>query len=201
MKSDILLYSDSKKDRGSKVRWLLAEMNLEYETVSRSNVPPPGYSALNPFESLPTVTVKGATFFESSAILLYLADLYSERQLAPVISSPDRPVYLQWMVFSEATLDRALEKLWAAEEIPGAGTTENIHKLRQDVQDVFHGLEISLQGRQYILGDRFSAADISLAYYLNWAESESLLEGFPKTRNYLLRMKDRPAAQMIGLFG
>ena len=106
--------------------------------------------------------------FESGAILEYLIEKYGKGRLAPAIGSPDRGPYLQWVHFAEATAfppigeSRATRMfLPEAERIPKVAADGRVRA--KNALDV---LERTLAGKQYLVGNELSGADIMMGYFL-----------------------------------
>jgi glutathione S-transferase len=51
-----------------------------------------------------------------------------------------------------------------------------------------------MRGRRFVVGDGLTAADLVLAYTLDWANEIELLDGLPQLQGYMKRMYDRPSA-------
>lgn len=196
MTPKIVIHSILAQDRGLKASWLLNEMKIPYEIekLDIENVPK-SYFKIHPMGMAPSMNFDGRTMYESTAMLAFLADYFPEKGFAPVLNSPERALYLQWLFFSEASLDRLLSRLWLTEDFPGAEKTEKYSELRDDVNLAFRAIEEGLQESDYLIGDSFSAADIAVYYYLKWADTEKLLEGRERLQRYVARVGERPALQ------
>ena len=94
----VRLYSFTAYDRGAKVRWLLAELGVQFEVRrldrSKNEQESPEFLRLNPMGRIPVLQVGEITIFESGAICAYLADLHMEQGISPPLTSPDRAKYL-----------------------------------------------------------------------------------------------------------
>ena len=79
--------------RGRVARWMLEETGLPYETVLldyASTMKAPEYRAINPMGKVPAIKHGDTVVTENAAIVLYLADLVPDRQLAPGVGSAER---------------------------------------------------------------------------------------------------------------
>ncbi len=120
---------------------------------------------------------------ESAAIVMYLADKYADRGLAPPLGSPSRAAYYQWIIYAMAEIESAL-----------------IHALRDEkgkrrVAEVFPPVERALDGHEFLVDDRFTAADVIMGAICTWARFSGLLDDFPRLVEYSKRLADRPASK------
>lgn len=147
---------------------------------------------LNPMGKLPTLTHKGAVITEAAAICAYLADFSPEKGLAPATNDPRRGVYYRWMFFAPSCIEpMMLDKL-------GKVTRENAAAVGHgDYERVMASIGQALSNGPYLLGDKFSAADVVMGSTLNFATMFGAipLEGAIKT--YVERLKARPAFQSM----
>lgn len=72
----------------------------------------------------------------------------------------------------------------------------DIRNARREFVEMAAVLERHMQMRQFVVGERASVADIVLAYTLDWANEEELLDALPRLRVYMERMYDRPSAPL-----
>jgi glutathione S-transferase len=142
---------------------------------------------LNPSGKVPTLTDGAVVVSENPAIAIYLADRYGYGALAPRIEHKDRGAYLKWMVFATAVLDPVASLHEARIDLPGFafgfGTFD----------DMVRVLQISLAGRKFLLGDRFSAADVVLGGAISFLMHRKVLPEDPVLLDYYGRFTARPA--------
>lgn len=150
------------------------------------------YLALNPMGKVPTLVHRGVVITEVAAICAYLADAFPDAKLAPPPSDPARGTYLRWLFFGAgclepAIVDRMLNR--APAEEPGRvgyGTFEA----------TLDALEKAITPGPFVLGDRFSAADVYIASQLGWGIALSkCIEPRPAFLAYVERCNERPASQ------
>lgn len=197
--SDIItLYSFVNRDRSCRPRWLLNELGLEY---SEQRLDPQSgehkgdaYRQINPYGFVPGLTINGESMGESGAICLYLADRYGYGTLAPQVDDPRRAQYLQWAMFGSCTLDEAFLPIVQPGRTPQPD-------LIADRSNMFGAISTCLKNGPYILGAKFSAADILLAQPLRCAAADNLLSDHDDIQQYLARLAERPAAQAAEFFG
>lgn len=207
--SPLRVYSFVPWDRGAKVRWLLTEMAVAFESrlldrKTKENETPE-YLRLNPMGRVPTLEIEGRVMFESGAICMFLADRFAERGMAPAPQAPERDKYLQWMFFASATLDVAQTRIMVIEDIP-AGEVQSTKQsiLQSDLRDAMTALDQALGAGPFLVGSRFSAADICVSYHLYWCtlwpELNGIIQDFPRVTQYLERMKAMPSAVQADVF-
>jgi glutathione S-transferase len=110
--------------------------------------------------------------FESGAMVEYLLARYGDGRLAPQPHSTDYAEYLQWLWFAEATLARPLGELVNhGREFPGNERIDAVvNEMAQRAGNCLTAVAEHLNGRRYLLGDTFSAADIMMGYSILIAE-------------------------------
>lgn len=187
--------------RSNRPRWLLEEMGVPYELVrldpKAGDTRKPEYLSLNPLGHVPTLVDGEVTIYESAAILLYLADKFPEKKMAPPLGSKERGLYYQWMFFGMTSLEPfigtyVMHTRGLPEDKRSASEAE-MAKTRF-VQEAA-ALTKALSGRQFLLGDRFTAADVVIGSTCAWANGQKLLEELPELVTYTKTMLARPAAQ------
>ena len=190
----------AKRARSARVIWLLEELGVPYELSVMDFKPEvlksPEHLARHPLGQLPVIEVDGVRFFESGAQVQYLLERYGKGQLEPAPTSPERPVFLQWFHYGEASLavhisgivrqrfGRPSEQL-----IQGA-----LDEARRCLASAAEVVERELNGKPYICGDEFSAADIMVSYGLIMARiTRELPDTLGNITAYLERLKQRPS--------
>ncbi len=148
----------------------------------------PAYLAINPMGKVPAIRDGGALVTEQGAIFIYLADLFPEKGLAPAIGDPLRGPYLRWLVyygsaFEPAVVDKALKRE------PGSLATMPYG----DYDTMLKTLTDQLGRGPYLLGERFSAADVLWGTALNWTVMFKAVPDTPVIRAYIDRITSRPA--------
>ena len=118
--------------------------------------------------------------FESGAMVQYILDRYGNGQLQPPAGTPEHGTYLQWSWFAEATFARPLgEIVNHGREFPGAKRIDSVvTEMQNRAQLCAQALGDAMTDRTFILGERFTAADIMLGYTLMLAE-RFLPQGLP----------------------
>ena len=146
------------------------------------------YLAVNPMGKVPAVLHEGALVTEQVAVFLYLADLYPGAGLTPALGDPLRGPYLRWMAFygscfEPALVDRAQKRAPAPPSTSPYGDFDTMLKTLTD--QLARGL--------WLLGDRFTAADVLWGTALTWTTKFGLVPETPLIRAYIERVNARPA--------
>ena len=191
----MLLYNSQVSGNCYKVRLLLAHLGLDYErremdVVDRSNRREV-LGQLNPALRVPTLVLDdGRPLAESNAILFYFAQgtsyLPEDRyELAQV---------LQWLFFEQYSHEPniAVVRFWVAfSDAPPA--EEEIEVKRRAGYAALDAMEGQLEGRTFLVGERYTVADISLYAYTHVADEGGFdLTGYPAIRAWLDRVTEQP---------
>jgi glutathione S-transferase len=145
---------------------------------------------LNPMGKVPTLTHKGVAVTEAGAICAFLADLYPEKRLAPAPGDPKRGAYYRWMFFAPSCIEpMMLDKL-------GKVTRENAAAAGHgDYDRVMASIGEALSNGPYLLGEKFSAADVVMGSTLNFATMFGAIPNEGAVKSYVDRLRARPAFQ------
>ena len=187
---DLIFYTNP-MSRGRTVRWMLEEIGAPYETeilqygTSMKQEP---YLSINPMGKVPAIKHNGKVVTEVAAIVCYLADAFPEAGLAPPTN--DRADYYRWIFFVAGPIEMAFS-------IKAAGWEPDADKQRMFGHGTYDlaidTLEKAVSGKQYIAGDKFSAADLLVGAYIGFMIRFNLLEPRPAFTEYLERVTDREA--------
>lgn len=179
--------------RAATVVWMLEELGVEHELrfvdIMKGAHKQPEILALNPMGKLPVLTDGDTVVTETAAIGLYLADRYSAGKLAPMMDDPARGAYLRWSLFAPSVIEPgAMAKLSGWEfKASQAGWG--------DFEAMIRAMEGALQGRDFLLGDRFTMADVIFGGTLRYMLRFKMLEATPTFSAYSDRLAARPALQ------
>jgi glutathione S-transferase len=191
-----LTFYHSPNTRSSGALVLLEELGADYElcvvNMKAGEQRAPAYLAVNPMGKVPAVMHGDALVTEQVAIFLYLADLFPRAQLAPALDDPLRGPYLRWLVyyaaaFEPAIVDRAMEREQAPLAMSPYGDYETMLKTLTD----------RLARGNFILGERFSAADILWGTALAWTTMFKLVPETPVIMEYVERINARPSVAEV----
>lgn len=187
------------RTRSTRPRWLLEELQAPYELVrvdlAKGEHKRPEYLAIHPHGAVPALVDGSTVLIESVAICLHLADKFPDRGLAPAVGTMERALYYQWMVYAVATLEPALVQYYANTVAKSEDDRDPDDALdaKHTVDTIAHVLTKALNGRDFIVGATFTAADVVLGSMLGWAKSMGLLKDHPRLETYVKTVTDRPA--------
>jgi glutathione S-transferase len=192
------------QSRSTRVLWLLEELQAPYDVVEHARdavtrLAPASLQAIHPLAKAPVIVDKGFTLCESGAVMEYILNTYGEQRLRPAQDSKDYYAYLEWLHFAEGSLALPVisSVLMSMEERGGKPLDGYIQK---ELALDFSYIEARLTDAKYFSGDEFSAADIMMTVMLGIAAGLSLLDNYPKTQAYLVRMQARPAYQKAAIY-
>lgn len=120
---------------------------------------------------------------ERGAIILYLTDMFPEAGLAPLPGDPQRGEYLSWLFWYQGVLEPVVILSWAKIEHP------MIHASLRDYDTAIQRMDEVLSRQPYLLGERFSAADLLCAGPFAWFGDQLVLT--PAIRDWVARCQDR----------
>ena len=186
-----------KDARSFRALWALEELGLDYELISMEFPPRatyPGYLDLNPLGTVPTFLDGDVTLTESSGICQYLVDKYGPSPLGVGVNEPGFGEYLNWLYRSDATLTfpQTLVLRYTRLEpeerrIPQVVEDYSIWYLSR-----LRSVEMALEGKDYLVSDKFTMADIAVHYALFLGRSLGLDERYkPNCKRYLESMMQR----------
>ena len=178
--------------RAQRALWLMEESGLDYEQVLIDIRDPqkprdPDFALASPMGKVPALADGDAKFADSAAICLYIGDKYPRTELAPAIDDPKRGIYLWWMVFTPGVIEPAIGEKFA-------GTEPNRQRSGWgDFELMIETFENGLGGRDWILGDRFTAADIMCGSSAAFMKQFGMLPPSKILEAYAERCMARPA--------
>jgi glutathione S-transferase len=192
----VLLYDSPVSGNCYKVRLLLAHLGLPYErrtmdVVDRSDRPEV-LGGLNPSLRVPTLVLDdGRPLGESGAILWYFGDGTRFVPDDPYL----RAQVLQWMFFEQNLLETsiAFARFWLAYSGRPEEAADRIEGWQRDGRRVLDALEHHLDGREWLVGDSMTLADIAVYGYTHAAgEGGFDLGDYPSVRAWLDRVASQP---------
>ena len=182
------------KTRASRVLWMLEEAGVPYERVQVDIRDPdaardPDFALASPMGKVPALADGDVKMADSAAICIYVADRYPECGLAPAVTDPARGAYLYWMLYTPGVLEPAMSERFN-------GTEPNrLSNGWGDFDTMVETLENGLANGPWILGERFSAADVMLGSSVAFMQQFGMLPDDSALKDYLERCEIRPAYQ------
>ncbi|PAY08753.1 glutathione S-transferase [Bradyrhizobium sp. UFLA03-84] len=166
--------------RTIRAHWALHELGLDYRCrpiLPRSGeTKTPEYTELNPRQKIPLLQDGDFTIGESAAIVAYLARTYSNLDVALVpVAARDFARWLEWCFFIVAELDSTSLYVMRRHGLQGLAhiyghAPDVVGKAAEYFRQQLRHVEVALSdGRQYLMGDQFTSADILLTTCLVWA--------------------------------
>lgn len=175
------------------VEALQADHELHVLDLKAGEQRQPGYLKVNPMGKVPAILHRDTLVTEQAAVYMYLAELYPEAGLSPVVGDALRGAYLRWMVFygscyEPAIVDKALKRDAGAASMSPYG----------DFDTVIETLRSQLARGPWLLGDRLTAADYLWGAALGWTMMFKLVPELPEFTAYFERYKALPAVARAG---
>jgi glutathione S-transferase len=158
------------------------------------------YLKLNPRGQVPTLVIDGVPYFESSALLMVLAERHPEARLAPPSGSPLRPAYYQWIAFLATALGPVYRQWFLPRDLGLDELTPQLRDaLRRKIEDGWTLVDTHLASAgPYMLGAGFSAVDLLTLMYMRWSRNmPKPVTAWPVLRDYADRMRARPSWQRL----
>jgi glutathione S-transferase len=190
------LYNSEVSGNCYKVRLLAAQLGIplelvELDVIDRSNRPDV-LGGLNPSLRVPTLVLDdGRSLGESGAILLYLAD---GTDLIPG-DRYERAQMLQWMFFEQYDLEPniAVARFWVSVSGTPERWADQLPAKQQAGNRTLRAMERHLEGRTFLVGERYTLADIALYGYTHVADEGGFdLARYPAVQAWLERVRSQP---------
>lgn len=158
------------------------------------NTRSPAFLAVNPMGQIPSVEDNGLVLHQSLAINLYLAKKHGG-PLAPANTNEDG-LMTMWSLWAAADVEpHAIQVMYNRVAKPPAERDAGLaERSVAALEKPFAGLEKELAGKSYLVGDRFTVADINVAEVIRYAAAApELFEKTPAVKAWLARCQGRPA--------
>jgi glutathione S-transferase len=179
------------RSRSSRILWLLQELGAECEIVYTNIARQDGSGDEDPAnphpdKKVPALVHNGVLITESSAIVLYLTDLFPDSGVGPKPGDPKRGEYLTWLFYYSGVIEPV-----ATFEFAGLGDHPSLMRTFRGRAETDRRIMEALKHGPYLLGDKFSGADILIASMGAWART--MLPTGKLVDEYLARCNSRPA--------
>jgi glutathione S-transferase len=191
--TDLTLYTHP-MSRGRIARWMLEEVGEPYEVELLdygTSMKSPAYLAVNPMGKVPALRHGSVVVTECAAVCAYLAEAFPKADLTPPPGAPERAAFLRWMFFAAGPVEAATTVTAMGFQVPPERAGMAGWGGIEAVADALGG---ALAGGPYLLGERFSAADVYVGSQLGWGRQFGTLPDRPAFAAYLERVMARPAA-------
>lgn len=176
--------------------WMLEEAGATYarELIDiRSGAQDrPAFRAVNAMGKVPTLIDGDAVVAEQGAICAWVAERFPEAGLAPPVGDPKRGAYLRWLFFAGNCIEPAYMQKFSGWQTDKSRAGWGNYEL------VVDAMETALKEGPWILGDKFSAADVMIGSGVHFGLSFGILEKRPAFEAYQARCTARPAFQRAG---
>ena len=183
--------------RSQRVLWLLEELGAPYEIKhyqrnAQTRLAPPELVAIHPLGKSPVITDDGVTVFESGAIIDYLIRHHGDGHLQPATHTSNYEVYQQWMHYAEGSAMLPLMLKLYVSRLGEAGAPLT-PRIEGEISNHLGFVNQSLQGRQWLVGDSITGADIQMSFVGEVARVRGNLENYPNLQAWVNRFQARPA--------
>ncbi len=182
--------------RSSGTLALLEELEAPYDlhvlNMKSGEQRQPAYLAVNPMGKVPAIRHGDALVTEQVAIGIYLADLFPEAGITPMIGDALRGPYLRWYVFYAACCEPALVDKAMKREPGNIGMTPY-----GDLPTTLGTLTAQLRDGPWLLGDRFTAVDVLWGTALTWMTGFGLVDAVAPFKTYVERWNARPSVARV----
>ncbi len=186
---DLIFYTNP-QSRGRIVRWMLEEVGQPYQTevIAYDQLKSDRYLAVNPMGKVPAIKHRDHVITECAAICTYLADVFPEAMLGP--SSDEKADYYRWLFYAAGPLEAAVSNQamgWVPtperERMFGYGNFDRVVAVLNELFSL----------RNYVCGNRFTAADVYVGSQIMFPLQFNMLPERDSFLKYRERLQQRPA--------
>jgi glutathione S-transferase len=191
--TDTLTFYTNPQSRGQIVRWMLEEVGAPYDTVLLdygTTMKAPAYLAINPMGKVPAIKHGDQVVTECAAICAYLADAFPGAGLLP--DAAHRGAYYRWLFFAAGPTEQAIINNALGLVIPPERAMMVGYGGFDAMVAVLAG---AVEGRAFIAGDHFTAADVYVGSQIDWGLNFGTLPKHPAFEAYVAPLRQRPAYQ------
>ena len=183
--------------RSQRILWLLEELGLPYEIEryqrdAKTRLAPPELKAISPLGKSPVITDGGKAVIESGAIIDYLIRRHGDARLEPDPATPAYDEYVQWLHYAEGSAMLPLMLHLYVSRLGGAGAPL-VPRIESELANHLGFLDASLRGREYLVGNGLTGADIQMSFVAELAGMYGKRAGHPAMEAWIGRLQARPA--------
>ena len=187
--ADLTFYTNP-QSRGRIVRWMLEEVGQPYETevIPYDQLKGERYLAVNPMGKIPAIRHRGHVVTECAAICAYLADVFPEAGLGP--RDEEKADYYRWLFYAAGPTEAAITNRAQGWEVPadkermfGYGNSDRVIAVLDEL----------FSTRDYVCGDRFTAADVYVGSQIMFPLQFGMVPERDSFTSYRDRLQQRPA--------
>ena len=192
MANELVFYTNP-RSRGRIVRWMLEEIGQPYRTEVLdygTTMKAPAYLAINPMGKVPALRHGDVVVTEAAAICAYLADAFPQVGLAPPHGDRLRGSYYRWLFFAAGPVEAAVSNKAFGFVVPPEREGTIGYGSFQRVMDT---LEQAVSAGNYLVGDKFTAADVYAGSQIGFGLMFKTFEPRPAFQHYWQRITVRPA--------
>src|SRR5689334_14054275 len=182
--------------RSQRILWLLEELGAPYEIKhyqrdATTRLAPPELKAVNRLGKSPVITDGDLTIIESGAIIDYIQRTYGGGRLAPAQGTPAYEAYNQWLHYSEGSAMLPLMLALYVGRLGEAGAPL-APRIESETANHLGYVEAALAGRDWLVGDDLTAADIQMSFVGEIAKAQRAA-AYPNIAAWVDRFQARPA--------
>lgn len=183
--------------RSQRILWLLEELGLPYEIRryqrdARTRLAPPALKAVSPLGKAPVITDGGRLVIESGAIVDYLIRRHGGGRLQPDPASAAYDDYVQWLHYAEGSAMLPLMLRLYVGRLGEAGAPLQ-PRIQGELENHLGFVDWALQGREFLVGDGLTGADIQMSFVAELAGAYGLRAAYGAMDTWIRRLQARPA--------
>ncbi|MGI9386653.1 MAG: glutathione S-transferase family protein [Methyloligellaceae bacterium] len=188
------------------VRVVLEEIGAQYEliqtTIDMDKPRPPAQMALNPNGWVPVLIWGDNAMYECAAITMFLCDRHPEAGLAPAADEDGRGLFLQTLVYFSNSVQNAFQLDYYPDRFADTPADEPSAQRRgiRRLRETWQVIDDQIGDKAWLLGERFSAADIYLFMLTTWlgpSRGQPSSDEFPNVKRIADAVMNRPSVQLV----
>ena len=183
--------------RSQRILWLLEELGAPYEIKhykrdATTRLAPPELKDVHPLGKSPVITDGAETIAESGAVVDYIVRKYGKGRFAPAPGSAAAEKYNEWLHYAEGSAMLPLMLNMYVMRLGEAGAPLQ-PRIASEMDNHLGYVEHSLEGRDWLMGKDFTAADIQMSFVGEVGRAMGQADKYPNTKGWVERFQARPA--------